>query len=161
MADDERSAESYLDKEFLEKLQAEIIAQAKKVYSESVVDRWLNPRNTGKIEIPQGYGRLTGICGDIMEISLRVVKDRIIDAKFLTEGCGPTLAAGSMATELAVGRSVREAFRINHEMILDNLGGLPEESEHCALLAAETLKEALRDYLAQKREPWKKGYKSV
>jgi len=159
MTEDDRSAESYLDKEFLERLQAEIIEQAKKVYSESVIDRWLNPRNAGKIEIPQGYGRLTGICGDIMEISLRIVKDRIIDAKFLTEGCGPTLAAGSMATELAMGKSVQEALRINQETILDNLGGLPGESEHCALLASETLKEAIKDYLAQKREPWKKAYK--
>jgi nitrogen fixation NifU-like protein len=159
MTEDDRSAESYLDKEFLEKLQAEIIEQARKVYSEDVIDRWLNPRNAGKIESPQGYGRLTGICGDIMEISLRIVKDRILDAKFSTEGCGPTLAAGSMATELAMGKSVQEAFRINQEGILHNLGGLPEESEHCALLAADTLREALKDYLAHKKEPWKRSYK--
>ena len=161
MTEDDRSAESYLDKEFLEKLQAEIIEQARKVYSEKAIDRWLNPRNAGKIDAPQGYGRLTGLCGDIMQISLRIVKDRIVEAKFLTEGCGPTLAAGSMATELAMGKGVQEAFRINQEAILNKLGGLPEESEHCALLAADTLKEALRDYLAQKREPWKKGYKRV
>jgi len=161
MTDRDRSAESYLDKEFLEKLQAEIIEQARKVYSETVVDRWLNPRNAGKIEAPQGYGRLTGICGDVMEISLRIVKDRLLDAKFLAEGCGPTLAAGSMATELAQGKSVPEALRINQQAILANLGGLPEESEHCALLAADTLKEALRDYCAHKREPWKKSYKRV
>ena len=101
MTEDDRSAESYLDKESLERLQAEIIEQAKKVYSDNVIDRWLNPRNAGKIEAPQGYGRLTGICGDTMEISLRVVNDRIMDAKFLTEGCGPTLAAGSMAAEIS------------------------------------------------------------
>jgi len=96
-----------------------------------------------------------------MQISLRIVKDRIIEAKFLTEGCGPTLAAGSMATELAMGKSAQEAFRVNQEAILNNLDGLPEESEHCALLAADTLKEALKDYLVQKREPWKKGYKKI
>lgn len=161
MTEDDRSAESYLDKESLERLQAEIIEQARKVYSEDVVDRWLNPRNAGEIDAPQGYGRLTGICGDTMEISLRIVKDRVIDAKFLTVGCGPTLAAGSMATELAMGKGVQEAFRIDQGAILHKLGGLPEESEHCALLAADTLKEALRDYLAHKKEPWKKGYKKV
>jgi nitrogen fixation NifU-like protein len=161
MTEDDRSAESYLDKESLERLQAEIIEHARKVYSEDVIDRWLNPRNAGKIEAPQGYGRLTGICGDTMEISLRIVKDRVIDSKFLTEGCGPTLAAGSMATELAMGKTVQESFRINQEAILNKLGGLPEESEHCALLAADTLKEALRDYLAHKKEPWKKSYKKV
>jgi len=91
MTEDDQSAESYLDKEFLEKLQAQIIEDARKIYSEKMIELWLNPRNVGNIENPQGYGRLTGLCGDIMQISLRIVKDRIIEAKFLTEGCGPTL----------------------------------------------------------------------
>ena len=147
------------EKDFFEQLQAEIIEDARKVYSEKVIERWLNPKNFGKIEDPDGFGRVTGLCGDVMEISLRVNNDRIIEAKFLTQGCGPTLAAGCMATELAVGRTVQEAFKINHKVILDNLGGLPEESEHCALLASDTLKEALKDYFASKREPWKRAYK--
>ena len=147
------------EKDFFEQLQAEIIEDARKVYSEKVIERWLNPKNLGKIEDPDGFGRVTGLCGDVMEISLRVNNDRIIEAKFLTQGCGPTLAAGSMATELVVGKTVQEAFKITHEIILNNLGGLPEESEHCALLASDTLKEALKDYFASKREPWKKAYK--
>ncbi len=147
------------EKDFLEQLQAEIIEDARKVYSEKVIERWLNPKNFGKIEDSDGFGRVTGLCGDVMEISLRVNNDRIVEAKFLTQGCGPTLAAGSMATELAVGKTVQEVFKITHEIILDNLGGLPEESEHCALLASDTLKEALKDYFASKREPWKRAYK--
>ncbi|MFH0811647.1 MAG: iron-sulfur cluster assembly scaffold protein [Pseudomonadota bacterium] len=147
------------EKELFEQLQAEILEDARKYYPEKVIERWLNPRNVGKVENPQGIGRQTGICGDVMEISLRILNDRIIEAKFLTEGCGPTLAAGSMATELAIRKTVQEAFQINQQVILNNLGGFPEESEHCALLASDTLKEALRDYVANKREPWKLSYK--
>lgn len=148
-----------IDQEFLEELQAQIIEDAQKIYSEKVIERWLKPRNRGKIEEPQGFGKVTGPCGDTMEIFLRIRNDRLTEAKFLTDGCVTTLASGSMATELAIGKTVYEAFKISQQMILDHLGGLPEESEHCALLASNTLKEALRDYLAHKREPWKKGYK--
>jgi nitrogen fixation NifU-like protein len=87
------------EKDFFEQLQAEIIEDARKVYSEKVIERWLNPKNFGKIERPDGFGKVNGLCGDVMEISLRVNNDRIIEAKFLNEGCGPTLAAGSMATK--------------------------------------------------------------
>ena len=149
-----------LDQEFLEKLQTQIIEDAKKVYSEKVVERWLSPRNMGKIENPHGFGRITGPCGDTMEISLMIDKDRLCEVKFLTDGCITSLASGSMATELAVGKTVSEALKIGQQIILENLGGLPPESEHCALLASDTLKEALRDYLANKREPWKKAYKN-
>jgi len=148
-----------LDHEFLEKLQAQIIEDAKKVYSEKVIERWLSPRNMGTIEDPQGYGKITGPCGDTMEIFLRINKDTIIEAKFLTDGCVTTLASGSMATELAVRKTISEALKIGQQTILENLGGLPPESEHCALLASDTLKKALRDYLANKRDPWKKVYK--
>jgi len=151
--------EADAEKDLFEQLQAEIIEDARKVYSEKVIERWLRPKNMGKIEDPQGFGRVTGLCGDVMEISLRVKSNRIIEAKFSTMGCGPTLAAGSMATELAAGKTVQEAFKISQDAILEHLGGLPEESEHCALLASDTLKEALRNYLAYKREPWKKAYK--
>jgi len=152
--------ESYLDKELLEKLQAEIIEDARKHYSEKVIDRWLNPRNFGIIENSQGYAKVGANCGDTIEMFLRIKDDKILEARFLTEGCGPTLAAGSMATELASGKSILEAFRINQKMILDHLEGMPKESEHCAQLAADTLKAALRDYLIHKREPWKRNYRS-
>jgi nitrogen fixation NifU-like protein len=148
------------EKELWEQMQEEILEDARKHYSEKAIDRWLNPRNVGKVEDPQGFRRKTGICGDTMEISLRIINDKIIEARFLTDGCGPTLAAGSMATELAAGKSVQEALEIRQQVILNNLGGLPEESEHCALLASDTLKEALKDYFAYKKEPWKRAYKT-
>jgi nitrogen fixation NifU-like protein len=90
---------------------------------------------------------------------LKVKGDAISDASFLTDGCGTTIASGSMITELARGKSVAEARKISQGDVLNALGGLPEESRHCALLAANTLKEAIKDYLAIKKEPWKKAYR--
>ena len=128
-------------------------------YSEKVLDRCFNPRNWGMIENPQGFGKGSRICGDGMEITLRIMNDKILDAKFFTEGCGPMLAAGSMVTELAVGKTLLEAFKITPEVINEALDGLPKESEHCADTAAEALKEALLNHLAFKKEPWKRAYK--
>lgn len=153
--------ESYLDKELLEKLQAEIIEDARKHYSEKAIDLWLNPRNFGTITNPQGYAKVGANCGDTIEMFLRIKEDKILEAKFVTEGCGPTLAAGSMATELAIAKTVSEALTINQKMILEHLEGMPKESEHCAQLAVDTLKEALRDYYATKREPWKRNYQNA
>lgn len=148
------------NKDPFEDLQADIIKKAREIYSEKVIELWLHPRNLGKIENPQGFGKITGGCGDAIEIYLRIRNDKIIEAKFLTDGCAATLASGSMATELVLGKNIQEAFKINQEMILEKLDGLPEENEHCAYLASTSLKSALIDYLASKREPWKKAYKN-
>ena len=129
-------------------------------YSEKTIDHFLNPRNMAEIHAPDGYGKVTGPCGDTMEIYLRIKDGRIINTTFRTDGCGTTIASGSMVTELAKGRSIIEARGITQDDILDALGGLPEESRHCALLAAKTLKEAIKDYLAFKREPWKRVYRT-
>ena len=136
-----------------------VMADMRKVYSEQVIDHFQNPRNLGEIPASDGFGTITGPCGDTMEISLRVRGDRIIDANFWTDGCGPSIASGSMTTELAKGKSIAEARSVTKDVILSSLGGLPEESEHCALLAADTLREAIKDYIDLKKEPWKKGYR--
>ena len=148
----------YLDKESFERLQEEMLEEARKIYSEKVIEHWLHPKNVGRIQDPQGVGLSTGACGDTMEISLRVVGDRIQDIHYYTEGCGTTAAVGSVTTELVKGKTIQEAFKIGPDEIIAALEGLPEEHTHCADLAAETLKEALRNYLAFKREPWKRGY---
>jgi len=108
-----------------------------------------NPRNYGPLEKWNGHARVTGPCGDTMEFWVQVEEKRIIRAGFTTTGCGPSRAAGSMATELAVNRPLREAGFIEQADILGALGGLPKDSEHCALLAANTLKAAIRDYLSR------------
>ncbi len=128
-------------------------------YSEIVVDHALNPRNVGKIEDTDGFAKITGPCGDTMEIWLRVRNDIIAEATFMTDGCGTTIVAGSMVTELARGKSTGQALAIGQQDVLNALDGLPEESQHCALLAANTLKEAIKDYVALKKEPWKRAYK--
>ena len=140
-------------------LQELIMADMRKVYSETVIDHAMNPRNVGDMENADGFGKVTGSCGDTMEIWLKVKGGTVADATFLTDGCGSTIASGSMVTELIKGKSVPEAQKVTQQAILNALGGLPEDSLHCALLAAETLKEAIKDYFALRREPWKKAYR--
>ena len=140
-------------------LEESVMQYMLKTYSEEAIDHFLNPRNLGQIESPDGFGRVTGPCGDTMEIYLRINGGMITNATFLTDGCGPSIASGSMATELIKGKSIVEAQNISQDDILSALGGLPEESQHCALLAANALKETVRDYLAFKNEPWKRLYK--
>ncbi len=133
-------------------------AEMRKVYSETAIEHAMNPRNVGDMEDADGFGKVTGPCGDTMEIWLKVRNDTITGATFMTDGCGTSIASGSMVTELVRGKSVSQALRIGQEGVLNALSGLPEESEHCALLAADTLKEAVKDYFALKKEPWKKAY---
>jgi len=140
-------------------LEQSIMGEMKKVYSEKTIDHFLNPRNLGEISTPDGFGRVTGPCGDTMEIYLKVRDGRVTNASFWTDGCGPSIASGSMVTEMAKRMNIGEAQRISQHDVLAALGGLPEESEHCALLAANTLKEAIKDYLAFKNEPWKRAYR--
>jgi nitrogen fixation NifU-like protein len=135
-----------------------VMEDMKKVYSEKTIDHFLNPRNLDEIPAPDGFGRVIGTCGDTMEIYLKIRDDRIINASFWTDGCGPSIASGSMITEMAKRMNISEAQRINQHDVLTALGGLPEESKHCALLAANTLKGAIKDYLAFKKEPWKRAY---
>jgi nitrogen fixation NifU-like protein len=139
-------------------IEQSVMEEMKKVYSEKTIDHFLNPRNLGEIPAPDGFGRVTGSCGDTMEIYLKVRDGKVMNAAFWTDGCGTSIASGSMVTEMAKGRAVGEAQRISQQDVLDALGGLPEESVHCALLAADTLKEAIKGYLAFKNEPWKKAY---
>jgi len=140
-------------------LQELILADARKLYSETTIDHAMNPRNVGDMNDADGFARVTGSCGDTMEIWLKVRNDTVADATFMTDGCGPSIASGSMVTELAKGENIGEARKISPQDVLSALGGLPEESQHCALLAVNTFKEAIRDYLAMKREPWKKAYR--
>jgi nitrogen fixation NifU-like protein len=142
-----------------EKFEELMKAEMRKVYSEAVIDHGMNPRNVGDMENADGFAKVTGSCGDTMQVWLKVKDNTISDIRFITDGCGTSIAAGSMVTELARGKSVSQAQRISRQDVLSALGGLPEESEHCALLAADTLKTAVRDYLALKNEPWKRAYR--
>jgi len=142
-----------------EKLQEFVTVEMRKVYSEITLDHAMNPRNLGSIENADGFAMVTGPCGDTMEIWLRVKNDRIIEATFMTDGCGTTIATGSMVTELVKGEAISHVLRINQQDVLKALDGLPEESQHCALLAVNTMRAAIGDYLTMKREPWKRAYR--
>ena len=142
-----------------DELQQLILEDARKIYSETTIDHFMNPRNLGDMRDADGFASVTGSCGDSMEIWLKVRNGTIANATFMTDGCGTSIASGSMVTEMAKGRSVGEARKISQQDVLGALGGLPEESEHCALLAADTLKEAIKDYLVMEREPWKRAYR--
>jgi nitrogen fixation NifU-like protein len=138
----------------------ELIKQGmRKIYSEAVVEHSMDPRNLGELEDANGFARVTGPCGDTMSIWLEVKGATIINTSFLTDGCGTTIASGSMVTEMVKGKSISEAQKTTQRDLLDALGGLPQESEHCALLAANTLKAAIRDYISMKQEPWKRAYR--
>ena len=145
---------SELDKA-LEEIQRELWAD----YTETVIAHAQNPRNVGRIPNADGSAIVTGPCGDTMDIWLKVKDNTIKEITFWTDGCGTSIAAGSMVTEMAKGKSVIQASKIRQQDVLDALGGLPEDSVHCALLAANTLNAAIKDYLAYKNEPWKRAYR--
>ena len=149
---------SDLDK-FVGELQEKVLNEARKHYSEQVIEHWLHPRNPGPMENPDGHARLIGECGDTMEIFLRVRRDVILEARFMTDGCATSIACGSVAVELATDKPVKEARTVTDKDILEELGGLPEENEHCATLASRTLWEAIKDYTLSKNEGWKKLYR--
>ena len=142
-----------------DELQKLIMADMRKVYSETTIDHAMNPRNLGSMADADGFGKMTGPCGDTMEMWLKVKDGIVSDATFLTDGCGTSTASGSMAAELAKGRSIPGVLKISQQDVLKALGGLPEESAHCALLAANTLKEAINDYITLKNEPWRRAYR--
>ena len=133
--------------DFVKGLQNRIFDETRAAYGEVAFQRWLKPLYMGAMEDPDGYGRVTGTCGDTMEIFLIFERDKVKKATFQTDGCGSSTICGSFAAELSHGRSPDKIAEITGEMILDVLGGLPKEDRHCAFLAAETLHEALDDYM--------------
>jgi NifU-like protein involved in Fe-S cluster formation/MinD-like ATPase involved in chromosome partitioning or flagellar assembly len=122
------------------------------VISAIAIDLAQNPRNYGPLDNFDGHARITGPCGDTMEFWLAARKEKIELISFITDGCASSLACGSMATCLAKGKGVEDAAALRQGDILEALGGLPTGVEHCALLAANTLKAACEDYLSRRRE---------
>jgi nitrogen fixation protein NifU and related proteins len=119
-------------------------------YSGKVIDYGNNPRNYGVMDEPDAHAVYTGPCGDTVEIYLRIANGKILEAKYTTDGCMTTHAAASAAMEMAIGRSIPEALTINQSSIIGFLEGLPDDSAHCALLAATTLQRAIRSYVTEK-----------
>lgn len=131
---------------FIEELQSQIIEEEKAIYSEKVIEEYNNPKNVGRMSDPDAFGIIYGSCGDTMEFYLKISNNKINDIMFMTDGCGATIACGSMLTTMAKGKSIDEAIGITKGDLITVLNGLPEENLHCAALAVGTLRKAIRDY---------------
>ena len=118
------------------------------MYTEKVMDHFMNPRNVGEIENADGVGEVGNAkCGDIMRIYLDVDGDIIKDVKFKTFGCGAAVATSSMVTEMVKGKTIEEALQITNNAVAEALDGLPPAKMHCSNLAADALHEAIKDYV--------------
>ncbi len=118
-----------------------------RVYNDKVMDHFRNPRNVGEVENPDGVGQAGNpVCGDIMELSIKVEGDVIKDVKFKTFGCGAAIATSSMVTELVKNKRIDEALTVSNKAVAEALGGLPPIKMHCSVLAEEALKAAIEDY---------------
>ena len=137
--------------DFVKEIQQQINEETREAYGQVAFERWLRPQFMGIMDNPDGYGHVVGSCGDGMKIFLKFEVDKVKKASFQTNGCGSSMVCGSFAAELALGKSPDEVAEISGETILEVLGGLPEEDRHCAFLAAETLQEALDDYMRKQR----------
>ena len=125
------------------------------LYSEKVMDHFMNPRNVGFIENADGIGEIGNAkCGDIMKIYLKIENNVIVDAKFETFGCGSAIASSSMATEMIIGKPVSEALELTNKAVVEALDGLPAHKVHCSVLAEEAIKNALKDYFDRNGIPY-------
>ncbi|AUG57547.1 Fe-S cluster assembly scaffold protein NifU [Acetivibrio saccincola] len=134
------------------------------MYSEKVMDHFMNPRNVGEIENADGIGEVGNAkCGDIMKMYLKIENDVIVDAKFKTFGCGAAVATSSISTELIIGKTVDEALKITNKAVAEALDGLPPAKMHCSNLAEEAIRAAIQDYrskngMSQKESSEKEDY---
>lgn len=121
------------------------------LYSEKVMEHFRHPRNVGEMKNPDGIGHVGNpICGDIMELYIKVKNNKIIDAKFKTFGCGAAIATSSMITGMVKGKTIEEALKISNKAVVEALDGLPPVKMHCSVLAKDALKSAIDDYLGKK-----------
>ena len=125
------------------------------LYTDTVMDHFMHPRNVGEIKNPSGVGEVGNAkCGDIMKMYLDIENDVIKDVKFETFGCGSAIASSSMATEMIKGKTVEEALAISNKDVVDALGGLPAHKLHCSVLAEEAIKSAVKDYYDRNGIPY-------
>ena len=125
------------------------------LYTDTVMDHFMHPRNVGEIKDPSGVGEVGNAkCGDIMKMYLKIKDDRIEDAKFETFGCGSAIASSSMATELIKGKTVDEALAVTNKQVVDALGGLPAYKLHCSVLAEESIKAVVKNYYDRNNIPY-------
>lgn len=122
------------------------------LYSEKVMNHFLNPRNVGEISDADGIGKVgNSVCGDVMKLYIKVENGIIVEAKFKTFGCGAAISTSSMVTEMIRGKTIEEAAKVSNQQVTENLGGLPSAKLHCSVLAEEALKAAIEDYYNRRK----------
>ena len=133
------------------------------MYSDKVMLHFMNPHNMGEIENPSGVGVVGNpVCGDLMQIQIKVEDGVLADVKFKTFGCGAAIATSSMVTDLAKGKTIEEALKITRNDVAESLEGLPPVKMHCSNLAADALHAAIEDYLKKEgRGEWLNGNKKT
>ncbi len=118
------------------------------MYNDKVLQEFKKPSNMGTLKNANAVGTVgNATCGDIMEISMKIVKNVIKDVKFKTFGCTAAIATSSVATRLVKGKTIDEALTITNAQVVAELGELPQQKLHCSVLAEEAIKEAINDYL--------------
>ncbi len=128
------------------------------LYTDTVMDHFMHPRNVGEIPNADGVGEVGNAkCGDIMKMYLKINGNVIEDVKFETFGCGSAIASSSMATELIKGKTIDEALAVTNKQVVDALGGLPAHKLHCSVLAEESIKSAVKDYYDHNNIPYDKN----
>ena len=121
------------------------------MYTKKLMDHFMNPRNVGVIENPDGYGKIgSPSCGDMMEIFLKIEDGIIRDVKFRTFGCASAIASSSVTTEMILNKTVEEALQVTNKAVVEALDGLPAAKVHCSVLAEEAIKAAIEDYMSKK-----------
>jgi nitrogen fixation NifU-like protein len=122
------------------------------LYNDKVMEHFRNPRNVGEMENPDGVGRVGDpVCGDVMELYIKVKDGIIVDAKFKTFGCAAAIATSSMVTDMVKGKNVEEALKISNKAVVEALNGLPPAKVHCSVLAEDALKSAIENYLGHQK----------
>ena len=128
------------------------------LYTDTVMDHFMHPRNVGEIPDADGVGEVGNAkCGDIMKMYLKIKDNVIEDAKFETFGCGSAIASSSMATELIKGKTIDEALAVTNKQVVEALGGLPAYKLHCSVLAVESIKSAVKNYYDRNNIPYDKS----
>jgi len=122
------------------------------IYSEKVMEHFMNPRNVGEIGNPDGVGEVGNpICGDMMTFYIKVKDNRLEDVKFKTFGCGAAIAVSSMVSEMAKGKTLEEVAKITPKLVADELQGLPKQKFHCSNLGAQALHKAIKDFRSKRK----------
>jgi nitrogen fixation NifU-like protein len=130
------------------------------VYSDKVMDHFMNPRNVGEIDNADGVGEVGNpVCGDMMTFYIKVKDNRISDVKYKTFGCGAAIAVSSMVSEMAKGKTLEEAKKLTPALVAQELEGLPKNKYHCSNLGAQALNKAIDNYLKKQSKGTKKGGK--